>query len=59
MSENNKASEAIPTAFRLPRKRRMQLELIGAERGHPHLSATLNEAVDRYVEQYLRGELAA
>lgn len=60
MAENGKERETgIPTAFRLPRWRRLQLELISKEKRHPHLSATLNEAVDLYVERYLRtGEAA-
>jgi hypothetical protein len=60
MAENAKSTDTtIPTAFRCPKTRRLQLELISKQVGHPHLSATINDAVDRYVESYLRGELAA
>lgn len=58
MAENAKSTETIPTAFRLPRLRRVQLELISKELGHPHLSETLNLAADRLIEDYIRGELA-
>lgn len=60
MAENTKARDpGVPTAFRVPRLRRLQIELISKELGHPHLSTTLNAAVDLYVERYLRREIAA
>lgn len=60
MTVNGKAIEpTVPTAFRLPRLRRLMLQEISKERGHADLSETLNEATDRYIESYLRKELAA
>lgn len=59
MAVNEKAKEeTVPTAFRLPKPRRLMLEAISSERRHPDLSTTLNEAVDRYVEEYLRSKAA-
>lgn len=45
-------------AFRHKLLRRKQLELIQFERGHNDLSDTLREAVDQYVETYLRQKAA-
>lgn len=56
---NNTANDSgVPTAFRMPKRRRLQLELISKERGHSHMSVTLNEAVDEYIDGYLRGRAA-
>ncbi len=46
-------------AFRHSVLRRRELELIQAERQHDDLSDTLREAVDEYVERYLRRKKAA
>lgn len=55
MAVNQKATEpTIPTAFRLPRLKRLMLEQISKESRHPDLSTTLIEAVDQYIEAYLR-----
>jgi hypothetical protein len=59
MTVNGKSTEpTIPTAFRVPRLRRLMLEEISKEREHADLSTTLNEAVDQYIEWYLRGQAA-
>lgn len=59
MTDNGKASEWEPTAFRMPPVRKTQLRLIQQERGHANLSITLNEAVDQFIEAYLRQSRAA
>lgn len=41
-------------AFRIPRSRRLMLEAIQHESGHADLSETLREAVDNYIDAYLR-----
>lgn len=33
------------------------MELIQRELGHGHLSDTINLAIDRFVEQYMRGQV--
>lgn len=54
------AREPMTTmAFRHYRKRRRQLEVIQAERGHGDLSDTLRDAVDTYIDLYLRESKAA
>lgn len=58
MAENGKTKVAgVPTAFRMRPKRRHQMELIQRELGHGHLSDTINLAIDRFVEQYMRGQV--
>jgi hypothetical protein len=43
-------------AFRVAKSRRSMLEAIQHEKGHSDLSITLREAVDEYIERYLRRE---
>ena len=59
MTENDSASPTIPTAFRIPRLRRLMLEQIQKERAHENLTETLNEAVNAYIDAYLRERKAA
>lgn len=57
---NDKSKGRWPVvAQRLSPERKTQLRLIQQELGHGHLSETLNLAVDRLVEQYLRGDVKA
>lgn len=59
-AENNQEKDkGVPTALRVPSRRRAQLQLIQQELRHRHLSDTINLAIDRLVEQYLRGEVRA
>ena len=46
-------------AFRVAKARRSMLEAIQHEKGHGDLSVTLREAVDEYIERYLRRDVAA
>lgn len=46
-------------AFRHLISRRRMLEAIQAEKGHGDLSETLREAVDTYIDNYLREPKAA
>jgi hypothetical protein len=43
-------------AFRVAKARRAMLEAIQHEKGHGDLSVTLREAVDEYIDRYLRRE---
>lgn len=48
----------ITYTFRHLRGRRKILQAIGSERGHEDLSATLRDAVDSYIDRYLRSSLS-
>lgn len=55
--ENGKKQPKEQTAFRMDKKRKLQLKLIQKERGHVRLSDTIREAIDFYVDSHLRGNV--